>query len=666
MPANRVLFVDLTRGTTRVEDVPPELTRQFVGGRGYNAHLLWRLGQPGREAYDPEAPLIFGAGALSGTSAPSSGRTTVTGKSPQTGLYFKSSVGGKWGAELAASGYRHIVVTGEAAEPCYLLVGRGGAEMRSARRLWGRGVRETDAAIRAEAGNRPGLQVACIGPAGENGVTYAAVMMSVYNAAARGGAGAIMGRKRLKAIAVPGGEPVDVADPGAFRRAARTAYQAVTGDSAAEGLHQYGTAGSVIPSNETYGFPSYNFRMAKFEEAAALSGQALITGGYLRRRVACFACPLGCHRFTTIEAGPYAGCFSGGPEYETVSALGSGCGLADTEAVIQANALCNDLGLDTISTGAAVQWLMECAERGVLPAADLAEFGDKGQDLTWGNAQAVHRLIRQIGTETGLGRLVARGIHEAAREVGQGSLAWAVEARGLEQSRVDVRTSRAYALAFAVNPRGPDHLHTEPIAEYGATAEARAIVRQLTGDDRFADPFISEWRAEIVRWHEDIYGVADSLGLCAFSCTMVYSFTPDMMADLANAALGTDLSGDELMACGRRIVNLERCLNLREGLRPEVDDTLPVRMLAEQPADLPPTFELEDLAVALPRMLKEYYRLHGWGPTGRPTHEGLTAIGLADVADELERTGRLAQGSGGPAAGLLSARLGGGRGGSRS
>lgn len=628
-----ILYVNLTERRAWRESVAADLVTEYLGGRGVNARLLWRLLQPGADGLAPNNPLIFGTGVLTGTEAPSSGRTTVTCLSPATGWYLKTSGGGQWGAELKYAGYGHLVVVGRAEEPVYLWIDDGTVEIKSARQIWGKDVRETDLAIKQEIGDED-IQVAAIGPAGERLVKFAGVMFSVYNAAARGGAGAVMGSKNLKAVAVRGTGGLRAAYPTRFHQVAGASRESLKADSGADGLGRYGTSGSVDAVNEIRVLASYNFQRSHLEDVYPITGQYLTEGGYLKRRVACFGCIVGCHRFSEIRRGPYAGTFTGGPEYETFSALGSGCGVLDTEAVIKANELCNLMGLDTISCGSAIQWAMECREKGVISSAEL-----DGVDLSWGNGQAVIEMVRRIALREGFGDVLAEGVKRASEKVGGDSYKWAVQAKGLEQSRVDTRNAKSYALAFAVNPRGPDHLHTETFAEFGLSPEARGLIGRITGDEKYANSYLTEKRAEIVRWHEDCYAATDSLGFCAFSSTALYGITPALMADLYSAATGYEVSEDVLMEAGRRIVTLEKCVNVREGATRE-HDVLPWRLMNEQSPDRSDPDAINS-AEELASMLDQYYSLHGWDlKTSWPLRSTLEKLGLVDVAEELEAMGK--------------------------
>ncbi len=630
LASGRILHVDLSTGKTWTEELAPADIRRYLGARGINALLFWREAATGIDPLSPENPLIFGVGTLAGTNAPCSGRTTVTTKSPATNLGLKTNMGGGWGAGLRFAGYHHLVIHGASATPVYLRITDRSVEIRPAGSLWGKDVRET---TRLLSEGEEHVEVACIGQAGENLVRMAAIMCSVYNAAARGGAGAVMGSKKLKAIVVSGRQAVRVADPDGFRRCVAEARQGIAEAPSARQKYLYGTASSIAALNGLKALPTLNFQRGQFPQAESLTGQYLVEQGYLKRRAACYACPVACHRYTEVDEGPYAGSFSGGPEYESLAALGVGPGVSDTGAVLKANELCNIYGLDTISVGSAIQFLLECGQRGVLKPEQMG-----GLRLEWGNAEAVLALVRMIAMREGPGDLLADGVRQAALAIGGGSERWAMEAKGLEQSRVETRSAKGYALAFAVNPRGPDHLHSQPIAEFGFRTLGVKLIERITGDARYANPYITDKRAEIVVWHEDFYAAGDSLGLCSFPTTSDFSMSPELVAAFYEAMAGEPLSTAEMLRAGRRIVTLEKCFNVREGAI-RADDRLPWRLMHEESPDregaINPQQELD-------AMLDEYYALHGWDPaTSWPTEETLRGLDLGDVADELKRLGKL-------------------------
>ena len=457
-----------------------------------------------------------------------------------------------------------------------------------------------------------------------------------------------LGSKRLKAVVVRGHGGVRVADPKGFYRSCHIAIKNSYEDATAKFAHLYGTAGSVPMVNEARAFPSYNFQKGYIEGAEKIGGPYLAESEYLKGRLGCNACIFTCHRYCEIEGGKYAGCYTGGPEYETLSALGAGCGTTDLETVIKANELCNIYGLDTISTGNLIQWAMECYERGVITKDQAG-----GLHLEWGNGEAIVEMVKKIAFRQGLGNLLAEGVKRASERIGQGSERWAIQSKGLEQSRVETRAAFGYALAFAVNPRGPDHLHTETIAEFGTRPGGRRLIKKITGDEKYANPRLIEKRPEIVRWHEDCFAATDSLGLCAFINTSRFGVDPEQMANMFSTAIGKKVSEEELMTAGRRILTLEKSFNVREGASRK-DDTLPSRLMNEpleslmRGRDVSRAIEEKEGFVPinspemLNRMLDEYYDLHGWDRnTSWPYRETLLQLGLKEVVEELEPEGKV-------------------------
>lgn len=627
--SQRILNVDLSSGETWVEELPQEELLRFLGGRGVSAKMLYQRVPPGIDPLGPENILIFGPGTLTGTSAPSSGRSSVTCKGPATGLYLKVNAGGHLGAELKYAGYDYVVIQGVAKHPVYLWIKDGAVEIRDARHLWGLGTREADRLIKEELGDDE-TQTGLIGPAGENKVLFSCIIFSQFSSASRGGVGAVMGSKNLKAIAARGSGALRVAEGEEFFDLAAQMRQALAQDPEMESSYRWGTAGSIPGLVELGELASNNFSRVGIDGAERLSGQYLEDEGYLTGRESCFSCSTACHRFVRTKDHRYGEVQDSGPELETVMALGAECGIVDTEAVIKGNQLCNDCGLDTISAGHVISWAMECYEKGL-----ISEKQADGLDLHFGNDVSMLELIRRIASREGLlGDLLANGTRQAAEEVGGDSWKWAIQAKGLEQSAVDTRMAKGYALAFAVNPRGPDHLMTEALAEFGFTPEARDLIKKITGDEKYADATLLEKRADIVRWHEDCYAATDALGFCVFTSTSSYAVTPENMAQLFGHALGIQFSEEELMLAGRRIVTLERCFNVREGARRE-EDVLPWRMMNEPVTEGPQKGLITDKE-ELDWMLDQYYEMHGWDPqTGIPTAKTLKDLGLLELCGDI-------------------------------
>jgi len=627
----RILNVDLTQSKTWTESVPQSELLKYMGGRGIAAKLLYERIDKGADPLGADNPLIISAGTLSGTSAPSTGRTSITCKSPATHRYLKVNVGGHVGPELRYAGWDYLVISGAASEPCYLWISDGVVEIRNAGKLWGKGTRATDELLKAELGDQE-IQTMVIGPAGENRVLFACVMCSHHNSAARGGVGAVFGSKKLKAVAIRGHGSLRVHHAERFQSYALQLRRKIAEDPDVDGFYQWGTAGMIQDLNETELWQARNSLDVQIEGGSDLSGQHLADHGFLIGRQSCFGCSTACHRYTRTMEHRWGKVQDTGPEYESLAALGAQCGIADTESAILANYLCNDLGMDTISAGQVVSWAMETFEKGLISEADT-----EGIRLNFGNSEALHTLLSQIGHRQGsFADLLANGTRYAAEKVGGDSYQWAIQAKGLEQSCVDTRSTMGYGLAFAVNPRGPDHLMAQPISEFGGSKEARAVIREITGDEKYADPTITEKKPEIVRWHEDVYAVTDALGFCIFASIGPVVVKPDDIAELLSLALDTQISVQDLMQAGRRIVTVERCFNVREGARRE-EDRLPWRMMNE-PVSAGPTKGMVMDQATLDGLLDTYYSLHGWDTaTAIPLRSTLEELGLIDLCGDVAK-----------------------------
>lgn len=624
LPA-KILIVNLSTGEVRKEELgDQEVFAKFLGGRGLCTYLYLNRYDVNMDPYDDRAPIFFAPGALTGTHIPCCGRTSVIFKSPATNRFFKTNVGGHLGAQIKYAGYDAIVVEGRAQSPVYININDDKVEILDAAELWGKDTRQTNAIVREKHGDEE-IQLACIGPAGENEVIFASIHSSIYNTAARGGGGALMGHKNLKAIAIRGSQYMRVAQPERFDNAVKKITKKMSEVPGVQPLSDFGTSIGVASTNAIGAFPVNNFQKSSIDNVHYLTGQYLVESGILKRKIGCYTCSVGCHRFSVLDEGKYKGTYCGGPEYETLNSLGAGCGSIDTEAVIKANEYCNILGMDVISCGSVIQWLMECKQRGLV---DDSIAG--GLSLDWGSADTVVELTRMIAFREGVGDLLAKGVKVASEIMGKGSDAWAVQAKGLEQSRVETRSCFSYALAFAVNSRGPDHLNTECLAEFGGDSEALRVIKHITGSEKYAYPHTTDKRAEIVRWHEDIYAVSDSVGLCAFPTTAQFWVDEYDLAELFSAATGVELTSDEIMATGRRTICMERLCLAMNGFTRE-HDVLPRRLMTEKQDSA-----MHDNAINSKEMLdlmkNEYYDLHGWDQEkGWPYVETLQALSLGDL-----------------------------------
>jgi aldehyde:ferredoxin oxidoreductase len=612
-----ILEVDLTHKSVRKVGLSEQLAYSYLGQAGINARMLYDRVSSDTDPLSPEAPLIFGVGPLGGTLAPCSGRFSVTFKSPLTGIFGDSNCGGHWAPELKMAGYDHIVITGKAKHPVYLWIDNDQVEIRDARSIWGKNTWETEELIREDVMERT-AQVACIGPAGENLVRFAAIICNKARAAARCGPGSVMGSKNLKAIAVRGDRGVYVADKSALNEVVEEAVSAILRDPLYESAKTYGTL-AITPLAQALGFlPTRNFQESTFEGADKLGGEVFIKR-FATRHKGCYNCPVGCSRLYKVAEGPYA-TQGEGPEYETVSALGAKCGNDNFESILHANTLCNQLGMDTISTGNVLAWAMECCEKGVFDKTHLG-----GLDLRFGDQSAMIDLIKKIAAREGVGNVLAEGAYRAAQKLGGSD--WVVHSKGMDYPAVDTRGTKGMALSFAVSPRGGDHLKGLSLYEVAPDIYAQDIKRE-TGIDVTPQYWLRyETKAGLMRWHENWHCVVDSLGLCKLEGIAIKPLLPKHFQRMLAAATGWDVSVEYLERIGEKIWNLERLFNVREGMG-RSDDFPPRRLLEEPISTGPARGECLDRG-SYDRMLTEYYRLRGWdSETGIPTNEKQRELGL--------------------------------------
>ena len=542
----RALVVDVTDGSSRVLPLPGHVLRSYVGGTGLGTWLLTELGPPGVDPLAPEAPLAFVFSPLVGTPLTTSAKFAVVAKSPLTGLLTDSLASSHFAISGKLTGYDAIVLVGRAAEPTTVRVQGSTAVLDDARAEWGRTAAEAEASVRARLGG--GWQVAAIGTAGERGVRYATLSHDGRHAG-RGGLGAVLGAKGVKAVAVHATTKVAPADPAGVLAAAKDLRTRSQGRATAK-YRELGTMANVLALNALSTLPTRNFTAATFEGAQALSSEELAQARSVTRS-SCASCAIGCEHL-------YKG--SGGRrvrmEHQNVSALGPMCGVSDPDVVLAASARCDDLGVDTISAGGTIAWAMECAERGLLDAPWL-RFGD---------GQALLRALDELGSGEGLGPLLALGSRAASAVVGQGSHAWAAHVKGLEIPGYEPRTMQTTALGMAVNARGADHNRS------GAyEADLSGELDRLAGGDAHVLAAVEA---------EDRSAVMDSLVLCRF-LRGVFDDPWREWAQLLSLVTGWDVTADELRATAQRIVLAKRAYNLREGGRPE-DDWLPERFLSEE------------------------------------------------------------------------------------
>jgi aldehyde:ferredoxin oxidoreductase len=610
--AGKLLHVNLTKQESQVEALSEQEARTFIGGSGLAAKRLWEMTGNETDPLGPENVLIFMTGPLTGTKLPLSGRHEVAAKSPLTGIYGESDVGGRWGTELKKAGFDGVVITGKSAKHTYLWINENGVEFRDARHLWGLDTYEASPILSAETDQK--AIGACIGPAGEQLARIASIMHDGRDARAAGrcGLGAVMGSKNLKAIVARGEGEVAVADQKSLSELTKELAPVILKNT--KRMADYGTSQGVTASEELGDIPIKNWRKGRWQEGAEKLSGVTMAKTILKSKYFCGACIVGCGRTVAIDHGEYAGVEGAGPEYETMILLGSNLLLDDLEAVAKAHELCNRYGLDVISTGSVIGFALEAAERGILK-------DDQGRkiDLEWGDAKAIVNMVESIGRREGLGRLLGEGVMRASAEIGQGSEAFAIHVKGLEPPGHDPRAYNSMAVGYATGNRGACHL------QGFSYAFERSVTMPEIGLLEVQDRFGTVKKGELVAKTQDLMSLFDSLKLCKFTLYGGLKLTHALK--FLNAVTGWDIGQAEILKTGERIYNLKRMYNVRCGVTRK-DDTLPTRLLREKRGEGGAAENLPPFAEAL----DEYYRYRDWDQNGIPTKTKLLELGLVDAA----------------------------------
>ena len=608
---HRIVTVDLASGSTREEMTRASDIEAFLCGRGAAAHLLARRSFWRHDPFDPASPFVMASGLLNGSPWPASSRVHIAFRSPLTGIYGYANSGGSLGPHLAAHGILALELVGRADRPTTVEVSDAGIRLCDAADLWGRGVSETTSSLRA---GRPLAAVACIGVAGERRVPLSAVMVDGERAAARCGGGAALGAKNVKAVVVHGGARARF--PEAFLASCRAATARILATPGIADLSRWGTPLLVAIKNEHGDLPAMNHRRGQVPFADRIDADAL--EAYRVETKGCPGCPIRCGRVSEVRSGAHRS-RSAGPEYETVDALGPDCLCGDVEALLHANALCNELGLDTISVGATIAFAMECHENGLLDDGEL--------DLSWGNGDTVVALVERMARREGIGELLCGGVRAAALELGPAAAPYALHVKGLEIPGQEPRVAKSFGLGHATSNRGADHLYALPTVDVaGLDGAARRLLPDVY--PRVLDPDDETSKAALVRFGEDYCAVSDALGVCKFTTTEMYALDPEHLAD-ALGTLGMSFDAAHLLEAGERIVNLERLLNAHLGVEAH-DDTLPARFTDEALCVERQGGVDAHRIHSLSSMIEEYYRLRGWAADGLPTALTLERLRLAE------------------------------------
>lgn len=608
----KLLRIDLTARTITCDEITEQDVAMYLGGRVLGDIFLYREIMPAIDPVSPENKLIFGTGPLTGTSAPGSSRYIIHSKSPQTGLYMSSLAGGYFGPELRKTGYDMVIVEGKAERPVYLSISNDNAELKDAGPIWGMDTQDTQQFIKSDLQDDK-VRIACIGPAGENLVCYAAII-SERRAAGRGGGGAVMGSKNLKAIALRGTNKVRIADPEAFKNAVKQAYKDIaSNDVVAKGFPLYGTLMAMPTLNDGGITPWRNWQNGGSEKAVNLYAQTW-RDDYVKKDVRCAPpCNLKCSKLVLSREGPHAGILTEGPDYETEYSFGACCDVADQAAVIEADALCDKLGLDTISTGVTIAFAMECYEKGIITSKDT-----DGEELLFGRGDLLPKLIHEIAYRRNFGAMLSLGTKRMSEKLGKGSESFAMHAKGMELGGYDPRGAKSLALVYACGSRGGCH-------KSGGAANAQSLRELSTGRDRF----LNQGKAAITQFFRDSRVIADSAVLCAFPYG---SLSHETILAMLNAATGFHWSKEDLQIIAERGNHIERAFNVREGLRREWD-TLPERIIHEGVK----VGSTAGQTVDLDELLDDFYELSGWDlETGIPKLDTLKKLGLHMIAKDME------------------------------
>jgi aldehyde:ferredoxin oxidoreductase len=610
----KILHVDLTTRTTRVEEIPEPLLRRLLGGGGLAAHLLLRDMPPGVDPLGPENVLVFTTSVINGLSLSGTNRYTAAAKSPLTGGYGESEAGGWWAPELRAAGYDGIAVRGRAESPVYLWIKDGQVEFRDATRYWGKLSGEVQDGLEQELGDKR-IRVLQTGISGERGVRYAAIVNQLKHFHGRCGLGAVMGAKNLKAIVVRGSKintPVDKAGAKSTLTYFKDHY-----DRARDRFHQTGTAGGLLNLEAGGILPTRNFRDGSFEHAKAISGQKMAET-ILVNRGTCYACMVACKREVEVKALGVTPKF-GGPEYESLAATGSLCGVGDLEALAKINQLLAQYVLDSISTGVAIAFAMECYEHGIITKADTG-----GIELVWGSAEAVERMVHLIGRREGIGELLGEGVRRAAERLGRGAERFAMHVKGQELPMHDPRGKKSLALAYALSPTGADHMEAphDPLYE-GFHPDGHPL-----GGLGLIEPVkMLDFGPRKVRayyYTQQVWSFYNSVGMCDFVGTPLNALALEQFVSYVNSVTGWNMSLYEMMKVGERSNTLARLFNCREGFTP-ADDVLPARMHEGIGNGALKGERVDPAQFLAARRL--YYEMAGWdGETGRPTAARLAEL----------------------------------------
>ncbi len=595
-----ILRVDLTNGRWKKEPTPPELARDWLGGRGFGAYLLYKEVPKGADPLGPENKLFISSGPFSGLMIPGAGKCDWTTKSPLTGGYADASMGGHFTAEIKYAGLDSIILEGISPKPVYLFINDDQIEIRDASDLWGKGTFAVEKEFKEKFGEA--YQIAVIGPGGENGVSYACVNHDYGRQAGRGGVGTVMGSKKVKAIVIHGTKSIPVANVDEYRKAGMALFKACKD---AEGLKEWTRYGTTIVTSwcdEVGAFPTRNFSAGSFEGGKTLYGPVMREQIVITDK-GCFGCPCPCGKYSNMKR---YGTQVEGPEYETIGMLGSNVGISDIQDVAQANLLCDDLGIDTISAGGAVAWAMECYEKGIFTKAET-----DGLELNFGNVEAVFALLEKIAKREGIGALLAEGTKRAAKKIGMGSEKFAIQVKGMEQSAYATHNATAMLLAYMTCDVGAHHNRSWAIT-YDLQVGREKVVPEKV--------------ARII-WLQNFRPMFDVLGGCRLQWVEL-GIDRDLYVPALEGITGIHRSWEDLEKVGERIWNLTRLYWARENDGFDRKWDMPSPRFYQEPPTSGATKDQITSFEDVNKLLDMYYEQRGWSDNGLPKSEKLDSLGL--------------------------------------
>lgn len=614
----KILRVNLSDKSTSVEEPDDKFYRTYFGGTALIGYYLLKELEPGIDPLGPDNKLIFSSGVITGIPAAGTGRSGVGAKSPLTNGWGDAQAGGYWGAELKRAGWDAIIIEGKADKPVLLWINDDQVEIRDASHLWGKTTADVQTQILDELGDKR-IRVTQIGVAGEKLVRTAAIANDINRYYGRCGLGAVMGSKMLKAIAVRGKKGLALADPEKVNEVAKWLTNLAPKMA---GFTAYGTSGGVAGLNEMGILPTHNFREGQFDGFNDITG-ATMAETILTGTDTCFACPIKCKRVVKVDAPYNVDPVYGGPEYETIGALGSLCGVNDLKAIAQGNQTCNAYGLDTIGAGTTIAFAMDCYENGIITDEDTG-----GIELKFGNADAMMKMVEMIAKREGIGDILAEGSKRAAEKFGAGAAQYAMQIKGQELPMHDPRGKVGMGIGYATSPTGADHMHNMQDPEF---VRVNPTMRALGLQDSVSPTDLGPAKVRMFRYITNLQHFKNSASVCMF---MPYS--PQQLADLVSGATGWNTSIWEIMKVGERALALARLFNAREGFT-AADDTLPERLYKGVS-----TGPLKDKGVdkkAMAEALQMYYEMAGWDPVRAvPTAAKLHELDLSWAVAELEKS----------------------------